>query len=484
MFSLEYQAVILAGGRGTRMTEITSSKAKCLLPIGNYPMIWYPLNMLKRIGFQEVIVVTLETAKAEIAGIPKKYNLDMALDVVAIPAQSMSGSISSQTEEFGTADAIRYIHDKLKASRIMIISSDLITDVQMRHLTDLHNVHSSSLTALFAHSTLEPKQVEVPGPKVKPKKERDIIGIDHRNNNQLCFFKSEADLEDGFISLNRKILYEHPKVTMYNNLLDAHLYIVEKWVCDFIKAEERISTIKGELIPYLVKKQFSVTSKDIKKCNDFEVEDTPNPKSNIQNGEPGRKISDFINKDEMISNVQEFSSWNDHSSALKSAYMDRPLRCYGFIIDKGQGICLRANNLHAYIELNRKIERILPSVAPNIDFKLVHTSSIVNPKSQIGEECLIGEESKVSEKTTLKNCIIGSQCVVEPKVRLTNCILMDKVTIKSGGNIQGSLLCDNVTVGEKCSMKDSIVGVGKRVESEGEFCNEVIATDEPEMMEI
>ena len=165
MFSLEYQAVILAGGRGTRMTEITSSKAKCLLPIGNYPMIWYPLNMLKRIGFQgksnicsrdwicwgllvdidkviilfhviilllEVIVVTLETAKAEIAGIPKKYNLDMVLDVVAIPAQSMSGSISSQTEEFGTADAIRYIHDKLKASRIMIISSDLITDVQVR----------------------------------------------------------------------------------------------------------------------------------------------------------------------------------------------------------------------------------------------------------------------------------------------------------------------------------------------------------------
>ena len=94
-------------------------------------------------------------------------------------------------------------------------------------------------------------------------------------------------------------------------------------------------------------------------------------------------VSDFINKDEMISNVQEFSSWNDHSSALKSAYMDRPLRCYGFIIDKGQGICLRANNLHAYIELNRKIERILPSVAPNIDFKLVHTSSIVNPKSQV-----------------------------------------------------------------------------------------------------
>ena len=55
----------------------------------------------------------------------------MILDVVTIPAQSMSGSISSQTEEFGTADAIRLIHDKLKASRIMIVSSDLVTDVQV-----------------------------------------------------------------------------------------------------------------------------------------------------------------------------------------------------------------------------------------------------------------------------------------------------------------------------------------------------------------
>ena len=85
----------------------------------------------------------------------------------------------------------------------------------------------------------------------------------------------------------------------------------------------------------------------------------------------------------MISTVQDFSSWNDHSSSLKSAYMDRPLRCYGFLIDKGQGICLRANNLHAYIELNRKIERILPSVAPNVELNLVHVSSEVNEKSQV-----------------------------------------------------------------------------------------------------
>ena len=50
----------------------------------------------------------------------------------------------------------------------------------------------------------------------------------------------------------------------------------------------RISTIKGELIPYLVKKQFSITSKQICKADGIEVDDTPNPKMN-QNGESGGK---------------------------------------------------------------------------------------------------------------------------------------------------------------------------------------------------
>ena len=50
--ALNYQVVVLAGGEGSRMNKLTSSKPKCLLPIGNYPMIWYPLNMLKSIGFK------------------------------------------------------------------------------------------------------------------------------------------------------------------------------------------------------------------------------------------------------------------------------------------------------------------------------------------------------------------------------------------------------------------------------------------------
>lgn len=50
--SSELQAVVMAAGKGSRFTELTARRPKCLLPIGNLPMIFYPLQLLERSGFQ------------------------------------------------------------------------------------------------------------------------------------------------------------------------------------------------------------------------------------------------------------------------------------------------------------------------------------------------------------------------------------------------------------------------------------------------
>lgn len=51
LFKPEFQAVILAAGKGSRMPELTASKPKCLLPIGSKPLVWYPLLKLQQSGF-------------------------------------------------------------------------------------------------------------------------------------------------------------------------------------------------------------------------------------------------------------------------------------------------------------------------------------------------------------------------------------------------------------------------------------------------
>ena len=48
---MEFQAIVLAGGKGHRMNDMSVGQPKCLLPIGNKPMIYYPVRMLEKAGF-------------------------------------------------------------------------------------------------------------------------------------------------------------------------------------------------------------------------------------------------------------------------------------------------------------------------------------------------------------------------------------------------------------------------------------------------
>lgn len=57
---MEFQAVVMAVGGGSRMTDLTSSVPKPLLPVGNKPLIWYPLNLLERVGFEGKLIACHE----------------------------------------------------------------------------------------------------------------------------------------------------------------------------------------------------------------------------------------------------------------------------------------------------------------------------------------------------------------------------------------------------------------------------------------
>lgn len=50
------QAVILAGGLGTRMRPFTEKTPKCLLPVNGHPFIDYQLELLKAGGVREVVL--------------------------------------------------------------------------------------------------------------------------------------------------------------------------------------------------------------------------------------------------------------------------------------------------------------------------------------------------------------------------------------------------------------------------------------------
>lgn len=52
------KGIVLAGGTGSRLYPLTKVTNKHLLPVGNKPMIYYPIEKLTEAGIDEILIVT------------------------------------------------------------------------------------------------------------------------------------------------------------------------------------------------------------------------------------------------------------------------------------------------------------------------------------------------------------------------------------------------------------------------------------------
>lgn len=128
-----------------------------------------------------------------------------------------------------------------------MVSCDLVTAFPLHTLTLFHHAHHSTITALFYQP---PKMDEdlVRKKTTGMMVERDLLGLTEQS--RIVLFSSQADLEEnlelkhsmlqeyvcrGLVRLSHNfLLNRYPHVKVSSQLIDAHLYLVKRWVIDYL----------------------------------------------------------------------------------------------------------------------------------------------------------------------------------------------------------------------------------------------------------
>ena len=66
---MDLRGVILAGGTGSRLMPLTKVTNKHLLPVGQKPMIYYPIEKLTSIGIEQILIVTGVEYMGDVVGL-------------------------------------------------------------------------------------------------------------------------------------------------------------------------------------------------------------------------------------------------------------------------------------------------------------------------------------------------------------------------------------------------------------------------------
>jgi glucose-1-phosphate thymidylyltransferase len=159
----ELRGVVLAGGKGTRLGELTKVTNKHLLPIGPFPMVYYPLKKLVGAGIRDILLVSGTEHMGdfvELLGSGKDHQCSLTYRV--------------QDEAGGIAQALGLAALFCRDCRVAVILGDNIFHDPLGHLL-------AEAAARPNHAWVALKQVPDPGRYgVAEVKGSQIVGIEEK----------------------------------------------------------------------------------------------------------------------------------------------------------------------------------------------------------------------------------------------------------------------------------------------------------------
>jgi NDP-sugar pyrophosphorylase family protein len=130
-------AVILAGGKGTRLQPYTVSLPKPLMPLGEHPILEVVIKQLRAAGIRKVIICVgyLEALIRAYFGDGSKFGVEI--------------TYSSEDEPLGTGAPLTLVKDRLD-STFVFMNGDVFSDVDFYSLIEYHHKRNANATVALS----------------------------------------------------------------------------------------------------------------------------------------------------------------------------------------------------------------------------------------------------------------------------------------------------------------------------------------------
>ena len=126
------QAVIMAGGRGTRLYPLTEHVPKPMLPVGDRPLMEIIIEQLKEAGVKQVQITTCHKAEKIEEHFGDGRNFGVQLSYVP------------EEEPLGTAGGLGLLDPPKETT--LVINGDILTQLNFQAMLMFHRMHRAILT--------------------------------------------------------------------------------------------------------------------------------------------------------------------------------------------------------------------------------------------------------------------------------------------------------------------------------------------------
>lgn len=219
-----FEAVVLAGGLGTRLAPLTLVLPKPMIPLGGKPMIEYVFERLRNSGAKRIHV-----AARYLGHVIAEYYGGETGDVVVHLLDSKD-----------TADAVRLIGPHMERDDFIVTMGDVVSNVDFAELYEFHKRFNPLATIAL-------KEIDNPLQ----------YGVVHVNEdgNIAVFLEKPRTMEIYMLSLAQYKLWGS---VAYRNLINTGFYVFSPEIIEILEEYTSLMDFGRHVFPYLLENHYSM----------------------------------------------------------------------------------------------------------------------------------------------------------------------------------------------------------------------------------